>query len=467
MPEDQTLFRKIPSVDSLLQEPPLQEAAAQFGHETVRNVLRTTLDRLRAEIHAGLAPDVSAEAVIGTTLAAVQKHAMPTLRPVINATGVIIHTNLGRAPLGNAAQAAMRAVGGEYSNLEYDLEAGQRGSRYTHVGELLAELTNAEAGLIANNAAAALVLMLGTHAAGCEVLLSRAHLVEIGGGFRIPDILVQSGARLREVGTTNRTYAQDYERAIVIDPEQPVQTAMILRVHTSNFQIQGFVHQPTLAELADIAHQHDLILVDDLGSGALLDTTQFGLAAEPRPQESIAAGADLVCFSGDKLLGGPQAGCIVGRRDLIDAIKRHPLMRAFRVDKTTLAGLDATLRAYQRGTAVEELPVWQMIAQPSEELHTVAWTWAEALRRAGAEAEVIAGESTVGGGSLPGQTLPTWLLAIHVDAPDETAAALRRQDPPVIVRIEHDQLVLDPRTVLPRHETALLDTLLKEVSKEA
>ncbi|RME12923.1 MAG: L-seryl-tRNA(Sec) selenium transferase, partial [Ardenticatenia bacterium] len=297
-------LRRIPSVNRLLQTPALQEAMQAFGRAPVVAAVRETLDAVRDEIAAGRIPDLTPEALTPRIIAHLHRRVFPTLRPIINATGVIIHTNLGRAPISQAALEAIRTVGAGYSNLEYDLESGRRGSRYTHVGALLAELTGAEAGLVANNNAAALVLILATHAAGRDVLISRAHLVEIGGGFRIPDIMAQSGAHLREVGTTNRTYIRDYEAAIT-----PEQCAMILRVHTSNFRIEGFVHQPTLKELVALARRYGLLVGDDLGSGALLDTTQFGLAPEPRPQESIADGADVVCFSGDKLLGGPQAGC--------------------------------------------------------------------------------------------------------------------------------------------------------------
>ncbi|HYN87734.1 MAG TPA: L-seryl-tRNA(Sec) selenium transferase, partial [Ardenticatenaceae bacterium] len=385
---------------------------------------------------------------------AVARRVRPTLRPLINATGVIIHTNLGRAPLSRAALAAMQEVGTGYSNLEFDLDAGERGSRYSHVAALLAELAGAESALVVNNNAAALVLVLATFAARHEVIISRAHLVEIGGGFRIPDILRQSGAVLREVGTTNRTYASDYRGAIGEN------TGLLLRVHSSNFLITGFVHQPELRELAALAHEHDLLLVDDLGSGALLDTRPFGLAEEPLVQASIAGGADLVCFSGDKLLGGPQAGCIVGKAAALDALRRHPLARALRVDKTTLAGLDATLRAYQRGTAVEEIPVWQMIARSTEDLEATAWAWAARLTRGGLTVEVLAGQSAVGGGSLPGQTLPTWLVTLQVPSPDRVAAVLRSGRPAVVPRIEDGRLVFDPRTVLVEQEDALLEAIV-------
>jgi L-seryl-tRNA(Ser) seleniumtransferase len=447
----QQQLRQLPSVDRLLGDERVQAAIGQWGREAVVAGLRAVLERQRQAIldgGAGVVADVAAAA-----LALVARQARPSLQPVINATGVVIHTNLGRAPLSQAALAAMAAVGAGYSNLEYDLEAGARGSRYGHVGALLAELSGAEAALVVNNAAAALFLALATFAGGREVVISRAHLVEIGGGFRIPDILRQSGAMLREVGTTNRTYAEDYGGAC--GPE----TALLLRVHASNFLISGFVHQPSLAELAEVAHHRTLLLVDDLGSGALLDTRPFGLAAEPMVQESVAAGCDLVIFSGDKLLGGPQAGCLVGRGELIGALRRHPLARALRVDKTTLAGLDATLRAYQRGTALVELPVWRMIAQSLEELEARAQGWAARLAAAGISVQVLPGQSAVGGGSLPGQTLPTWLLALAVAAPNQVAAALRAAHPAIVARVEQDQVCFDPRTVLPEQDEIMLSTL--------
>ncbi|MDQ4078109.1 MAG: L-seryl-tRNA(Sec) selenium transferase, partial [Chloroflexota bacterium] len=383
----------------------------------------------------------------------VEELSFATLRRVINGTGVVIHTNLGRAPLSDAALRVMADVGSGYSNLEFDMESGRRGSRYEHVGTLLAELSGAEAGLVVNNNAAALVLTLGTLAKGREVVVSRAHLVEIGGGFRIPDIMRQSGATLREVGTTNRTYVHDFTDVV------NERTALLLRVHTSNFRIEGFVHQPRLEDLIEAAHERGLLVVDDLGSGALLDTTAFGLAKEPLVQESVAAGADLVLFSGDKLLGGPQAGCIVGSREAIGRLRRHPLARALRVDKTTLAGLDATLRAYQRGRATEELPVWQMIARREEELEATTQAWAQELRGVGLSVMVQRGVSTIGGGSLPGETLPTWVLVLPSEHPDAWAAALRAHRPPVIARIENDQLLIDPRTVLVGQEGELLGAL--------
>ncbi len=313
-----------------------------------------------------------------------------------------------------------------------------------------------------NNNAAAVYLVLAAFCQGREVLISRSQLVEIGGGFRIPDVLVQGGARLVEVGTTNRTHVRDFENAITPD------TAAILRVHSSNFRQIGFVAMPELAELAAVAHDraaadeaanYPLLLIDDLGSGSLLDTRAYGLAAEPMVQESLAAGADLVTFSGDKLLGGPQAGIIAGRAPLIETVRRHPLARALRVDKSTLAALEATLRAYERGRAVDELPVWRMIAATPEALRARAAAWQQALAAREIGATVLSGESAVGGGSLPGETLATYLLALNVNNPDDAAATLRRNQPPVVCRIQNDQLLFDPRTVLPEQEALLLAAL--------
>ena len=378
----------------------------------------------------------------------------PTIRPVINATGVIIHTNLGRALLSPAACAAMEQAARSYSNLEYDLKAGQRGSRYVHAEELLCRLTGAEAALVVNNNAGAVLLILSALARGREVIISRGQLVEIGGGFRIPDVMRQSGAILVEVGTTNRTHRRDYEAAITD------QTAMLLRVHRSNFRLTGFVTEPTLAEMADLAHSQGLLVGDDLGSGTLLDTADYGLAHEPTIQESLAAGADIVSCSGDKLLGGPQAGIILGHADLIAQLRRFPLTRALRVDKTTLAGLQATLLHYVKSEATREVPVWRMIAIPLEALAVRAEAWAGRLAAAGLRSKVRDGRSAVGGGSLPGETLPTRLLALLEPSPERLASFLRHADPPVIARVEDEQLVLDPRTVQPEEENELLEIVI-------
>jgi L-seryl-tRNA(Ser) seleniumtransferase len=370
---------------------------------------------------------------------------------------VIVNTNLGRAPLCAAAIDAMAAVARGYSNLEYDLEAGGRGSRHAHVHALLTELTGAEEALVVNNNAAAVLVVLSGLAAGREVVVSRGELVEIGGGFRVPDVMRQGGARLVEVGTTNRTRAADYAGAI--GPE----TAALLAVHPSNFRVVGFAESPARAELAAVAHERGVCLVEDLGSGCLLATERWGLAHEPTPMESLAAGVDVVCFSGDKLLGGPQAGIVVGRAEPLRRLARHPLMRAMRIDKLTLAALEATLRQYRDGVAEREVPIWRMIAAPLDAVRGRAERWAARLGTRGARASVLAGASTVGGGSLPGETLPTALCAVEAPAGDGEVAALaarlRRADPPVVGRVSRAQLLLDPRTVLPEEDEALLGAL--------
>ena len=384
----------------------------------------------------------------------VEESSAPSLRPVINATGVIIHTNLGRAPLSPAAIAAVQGVAAGYSTLEYDLAAGGRGSRHDHARRLLCDLTGAEDALIVNNNAAAVYLALGALCLGRQVLISRSQLVEIGGGFRIPDVLRQSGARLVEVGTTNRTHLHDFTHAV------SAESAAILRVHSSNFRQIGFVTMPALAELAATAHAHALLLIDDLGSGTLIDTAAYGLAPEPTIQQSVTAGADLIAFSGDKLLGGPQAGLVVGRAELVERLRRHPMARALRVDKLTLAALEATLHSYRRGRAIEEIPVWRMIAAPVAALQARAASWQARLAAHGIAAAVQAGESAVGEGTLPGETLPTVLLAVAHPAPDTAAAALRRQPTPVIGRIQQDRLLFDPRTVLPEEDETLLAAIV-------
>jgi len=443
-------LRKLPSVDRLLQEPAVQNLVQTYGHELTVEGLRHALDTIRQQIRGGIpCPPPGEIAVLAVDY--LNALARPTLRPVINASGVIIHTNLGRAPLSAETQAAMLDAARGYTNLEYDLEAGQRGSRYVHAEQLLCRLTGAEAALVVNNNAGAVLLVLTALAHEREVIISRSQLIEIAGGFRIPDVMRQSGAHLVEVGTTNRTHLRDYEEAI--GPE----TAALMRAHHSNFRIIGFTAEVPLNELVALADEHGLLVFDDLGSGTLLDTAAFGLAHEPTIQESITTGADAVSCSGDKLLGGPQAGIILGRAELIARLRRHPLTRALRVDKTTLAGLQATLLHYLKGEAMDKVPVWQMIAAPPDALRQRAERWAQALRQAGAQAAVIEGQSTVGGGSLPGETLPTWLVALEVDSPDALAARLRAGEPPVVGRIENDRLCLDPRTVFAGEEEALLN----------
>jgi L-seryl-tRNA(Ser) seleniumtransferase len=443
-------LRKLPSVDKLLQEEAVQVLAEAHSHELAVEAARETLESARQAILEGNpCPPVSQLAEM--TVANLNRRLQPTLQPVINASGVIIHTNLGRAPLSEETRLAMQEAAQGYSNLEYDLEAGKRGSRYVHAEELLCQLTGAEAALVVNNNAGAVLLTLTALAHGREAIISRSQLIEIGGGFRIPDVMRQSGARLIEVGTTNRTHRQDYEEAI------GEETALLMRAHHSNFRIVGFTHEVPLAELVELGRKYALLVIDDLGSGTLLDTADYGLAHEPTIQESIAAGASLVSCSGDKLLGGPQAGIILGQKDLVAQLRRHPLTRALRVDKTTLAGLQATLLHYLEGKAPAKVPVWRMIAMPVESIEERAQDWASLLAEVGAEVSVVDGRSTVGGGSLPGETLPTRLVAIRVPSPDDLAHRLRLGQPAVVGRIEGDRFLLDPRTVMPGQEGALIE----------
>lgn len=455
-------LRNLPSVDKLLQEDNLPALVETHGRGLVVEAVRSEIEQARRQILAGH-PAPSAKVLAQAAEARLTVSLQPSLQPVINATGVIIHTNLGRAILSERARQAMIQAAASYSNLEYDLAAGNRGSRYVHAGELLCRLTGAEAAVVVNNNAGAVILALTALAKEREVILSRGQMVEIGGGFRIPDIMAQSGAKLVEVGTTNRTYARDFEQAI-----DPAHTGMLLTVHASNYQVIGFTAQPTLAELAQLAHRHDLPLMEDLGSGTLLDTASFGLAHEPTIQESLAAGVDLVTASGDKLLGGPQAGLIFGRAELIATLKKHPLIRAFRVDKITLAALQATLLTYLEEKAVAEIPVWRMIAADLSQLTRRARRWRESLTSLAPQLslQVVESTSPVGGGSLPGQTLPTKALAVSVKSADGVAQRLRAATPPVIARIEDNHLLFDPRTVLPEQDQALISILGEILASE-
>jgi L-seryl-tRNA(Ser) seleniumtransferase len=441
-------YRSLPSVDRVVNDARVQALTTEFSASAVTDLAREHLEEVRGAIAGGSACppfDEIVAAVIGRATATLA----PSLRPVINATGVIIHTNLGRAPLSKETMAAMERVGRGYSNLEFDLEAGERGSRFVHLESLLRRVTGAEAGIAVNNNAAGVLLALSALAAGREVIVSRGQLVEIGGGFRIPDVMRQSGAHLVEVGTTNRTYPRDYASAI------GEETAALMRVHASNFRIVGFAKSVPLRDLAGVARERGVLLIDDLGSGCLLDTRRFGLVEEPTPQQSLTAGADLVLFSGDKLLGGPQAGVIVGREELVDRLRRHPLARAMRMDKASIAGLAATLTHYVRDEALAKVPVWRMIATSPAAIERRARRWARAL---GKGARVIEGRSMIGGGSLPEESLPTSLVALGDGGLDVEALArrLRTGDPAVLGRIERDRLLLDPRTVLPREDASLL-----------
>ncbi len=464
--DNANLLRALPSVDRLIGHAAMSAVRDQLPHSIITSAARAEVDAAREALRVGAISDLSLEAIAERAAQRALQMVTPSLRPLINATGVVIHTNLGRAPLSASAIEAMARMAG-YSNLEYDLEAGERGSRYVHAAVILRQVTGCEDALVVNNNASALVLALSALAAGREVVLSRGQSVEIGGGFRIPDVMRQSGAHLVEVGTTNRTYVRDYAEAIGED------TALLMRVHASNFRIVGFTTSPSVDELAGLAHKPrngaTLLMLDDVGSGALLDTTRYGLAPEPTVQASIKAGADLVLCSGDKLLGGPQCGIIAGRKEVVARLKKHPLARALRVDKITLAGLEATLLHYLKGEAEREVPVWRMISMPEDELRTRAESWTARLTAAGLDCSVVPGRSAIGGGSLPGETLPTWLVSLRPpnseaksNDPDagRLATRLREAATPVIGRVEEGALLLDPRTVLPGQDDTLLQAVI-------
>lgn len=442
-------LRQLPSVNQLLQSDDAQNLIVLYGRSQVLQTVQTVIDDARYALLNGDDVAVDDRSLLYQMQRHLKQQFTPTLRPVLNATGVIIHTNLGRALLSKDAQRAIQEVASHYSNLEFTLETGKRGSRYLHAEESLKELTGAEAVLVVNNNAAALVLALSALAQGQSVVISRSQLVEIGGGFRIPDIMTQSGAHLVEIGTTNRTRIADYADAIDDN------TAMLLRVHSSNFRIVGFVENPDLSEMTQVAHQANIMCVDDLGSGAMLNTEDYGLLHEPTVQESITAGADLILFSGDKLLGGPQAGIMIGRADIIARLKKHPLARAMRADKLCYAALSATLAHYRRDEATQKIPVWQMISATQEQLQQRATAWRNAI----GTGDIIAGKSTVGGGSLPGTTMPTTLLALSVKSPTTFAQQLRQAPMPLITRIQDNQVILDPRTILPDQDTHLINIL--------
>jgi L-seryl-tRNA(Ser) seleniumtransferase len=436
-------FRVIPSIEQLRQRAEVRSLEEKYGRDAIVGALREAAAALRDALGRGDAAPADEQAAVDRIArdaeARLARGFQPSLRRVINASGVVIHTNLGRAPLAAPALARLAQLGAGYTNLEYDLARGGRGSRAVHAELLLTRITDAEAAAVVNNNAAATLLMLAALAAGREVLISRGELVEIGGGFRVPDVMAQSGCILREVGTTNRTRAGDYAAAL------GDRTALILRVHPSNFRIEGFTERPPLAELVALGRQFNVPVVEDLGSGALLPLA----AGEPLVGDSVAAGAAVVCFSGDKLLGGPQAGILVGRRDLIDRIRTHPLMRALRVDKLTYAALEATLVEYLAGRAVATVPVARMLSMTAAEIEPRARALAERLRAAGWQADVVDGMSAVGGGSAPGVELPTKLVALSRagQSADALEATLRSGNPPVIARIERDRVVLDLRTV--------------------
>jgi L-seryl-tRNA(Ser) seleniumtransferase len=443
-------LRALPSVHQLLEEEPAVAMIAQHGRPLVLFAVQQVLDEERRR--GIVAESATRWSAIESAIAALRR---PRLRPVVNATGVILHTNLGRAPLAAAAAEAAAAIAGRYSTLEFDTQTGRRGRRHDLAADVLRHLSGAEAAAVVNNCAAAVLLMLTALAKGKEVIVARGELVEIGGGFRMPDVMRLSGARLVEVGTTNRTRTEDYAAAIT------PRTAAIMKVHASNFQVIGFTQSVELKNLAAIARQHQLLLLHDLGSGALLETAAYGLADEPRIQDSLASGADLVACSADKLLGGPQAGLLLGRAALVDRVMKHPLARAVRVDKMTLAALIATLDLYLN-QSVADLPIWDMLGASAESIAARARAWQSRLMERGALVEVVAAESTVGGGSLPGERLATTALAItpRRGGATELLRRLREHEPPVIGRIVEERVLLDPRTVLPGEDDVIVDAVV-------
>ncbi len=445
-------FRNLPGVDKVLADERLIRLGGKYPHDLLVSVIRQRLERERLSIAAGK-PCSSLDDIVASVSGELETLEKPSLRRVINASGVILHTNLGRAPLSQEALATMKAVSEGYSNLEFRLESGSRGERLVHVEGLLCRLTGAEAAMVVNNNAAAVLLGLTALARRKEVIVSRGQAVEIGGGFRIPDVMRQSGAKLIEVGTTNCTYARDFEQAVT------ERTVALMRVHSSNFRLVGFTSEVTLEELVEIGKRHDIIVLDDLGSGCFLDTTVYGLAPEPMVQQSVRTGSALTFFSGDKLVSGPQAGIIVGAKEYVDKLRKHPLARAVRIDKTRLAGLAVTLLHYLKEEATEKIPVWRMIAAPLKDIERRADRWEKAL---GGAAKVVPGQTMVGGGSLPGGSLPTWLLAVSGSGRNTARVIgerLRLREVPVIGRIDKDVLLLDPRTVLPEEDDIVIGAL--------
>jgi L-seryl-tRNA(Ser) seleniumtransferase len=466
MDDQQNPFRQIPAVDQLLLRPAIASWVASTSREFVVSEIQRLLQDIRNSIRSGSmdAKNINSEFVESVLIESLQNTIRPNLRTVINATGVVLHTNLGRAPLSAAAQENLSAFSANYTNLEYEIRTGLRSHRDKLLESLLREVLGCEAATIVNNNAAAVFLILNTLAPGREVVVSRSELVEIGGSFRIPDIMARSGAILREVGTTNKTRVQDYENAI--GPN----TALLLRVHPSNFRMLGFTERPDLGGLVQLSRRSGIPLIEDIGSGCLLDLKPYGITDEPVVQESLAAGVDLISFSGDKLLGGPQAGIIAGAKKMVDPIRKNPLMRTYRVEKLIYGALEATIDSYRLGRAVADIPVVRMITMSSEELSGRAQSFSLRLKTELPEdvrVHLAAGSSVVGGGSCPECHLNTTLIALDSDRvrPNTIESRLRAQDPPIIVRLEEDKLLVDLRTVFPSQEQSLIEGLQKACSE--
>ncbi|MEH6830568.1 MAG: L-seryl-tRNA(Sec) selenium transferase [Sulfitobacter sp.] len=459
-------LKDLPQIQSLLNQPLIAEVLDLYSHAETVAALRTVVARLRTDIlsnaHGDL-PDFTSSAFAATIADEIDATRAPSLVPVINATGIIIHTNLGRARMAPHAISAMQAIAAGPSNLELDLRKGKRGSRHAHVEQLICELTGAEAAVVVNNCAAAVLLSLMATAGGRSVVASRGELIEIGGSFRLPDVIEQSGATLREVGTTNKTRLSDYETAIDDD------TAVLLKSHTSNFKIVGFTSSPSRRDLARLAKEKQVILIEDLGSGVLIDLSPYGLTDEPVVSDILKAGVDLVMFSGDKLLGGPQAGIIAGRRDIVASLKSHPLMRALRIDKLSLAALEATLRLYRPPfDPISEIPVLAMLSEPIRDVEDRANALTQMLIEVGvAGLTVEKSVAYVGGGSLPEQDIKSFAVSVSIPdfSAESLAAALRKSDTPVVGRIEREQVMLDMRTIRD-DEMSLIVRALDQISNQ-
>ncbi len=474
------LLRKLPAVDQLLGRPEVEQLLTAHPRNVVVEKIRSVIEEARSLLVEQISQEVSQQLaeswweqnlttsyLIQKIRIAVEEVGRRSLRPVINATGVVLHTNLGRAVLSQAAQQAVLDTAQGYSNLELDLLSGERGSRYAHVESLLKRLTGAEAALVVNNNAAAVLLALSVMAAGREVIVSRGQLVEIGGAFRVPEVMLQSGCQLKEVGTTNKTHLRDYAQAVT------EHTGLFLKVHTSNYRVIGFTQEVGLSELVELSNQQGIPILEDIGSGFLIDLRQYGIGDEPTVQNSIEHGVDVVTFSGDKLLGGPQAGIIVGRKQYIDAMKKHPLTRALRIDKLTLAALEATLKVYlDEQKTIATIPTLKMLTSSLEELVDQAHQLAQKIKAnlpSGSEVTLADDNSQVGGGAMPLTLLPTKVVKIRPGAGSvqNWANLLRVGEPAVVVRVQENYLILDPRTILPGEEEQLVTAFRQITTKES
>lgn len=463
---EKSLLRKLPSIDSLLQAQEVKSLIKQYSRDMVVGAARTVLQELRSHILSGISDKEKAKAlthkkIVSRVEKTLQHKFSPSLKPAINATGVILHTGLGRAVLSESARSAINSVMEGYSTLAIEMSTGRRGHRDIHLNAILCELTGAEASVVVNNNAAATMLILNTLAQGKEVIVSRGQLVEIGGSFRMPDVMRTSGAVLKEVGTTNKTHLRDYAEAITEE------TGAIMRVHHSNYRILGFSSEPSIEEMVELARKHNLPLIDDLGSGALVDLQEFGLETEPLVQHSIKAGVDVACFSGDKLIGGPQAGVIVGKSEAVKKIGKNPLMRAFRVGKMTIAGMEATLRLFYTPEKLPAThPVYRMFAASQEQLRQRAedvYSGVKSEITTGVEFSLVEGESQVGSGSAPIETIPTVLLQVKPinGSADKLARSLRHSNPPIFCRVQKEAVLFDFRTIQPGEGPLIADFLIE------